>query len=118
MAQARASKVVLRTAALRTEHRWCGRYSFFADLLNREWMTLHDQMVVASALARVQPRGDELFISSLRTKSGTPDRMFYFGFDSPDRVAQTRGAPERRDLSEFTLKHRLPLLRAFLDELR
>jgi hypothetical protein len=56
------------------------------------------------------------FISSLRTKSGNPDTMFYFGFDSPTRVFQTRGAPEHRDWSEFTFQHRLPLLRAFVSE--
>lgn len=56
----------------------------------------------------------EVFISSLRTKSGSPDRMFYFGFDSPARVVQTRGAPKHRDCSEFTFQHRLPLLREFL----
>lgn len=58
----------------------------------------------------------QVFISSLRTKSGSPDRMFYFGFDSPTCVVQTRGAPEHRDCSEFTFQHRLPLLRAFLSE--
>jgi hypothetical protein len=56
----------------------------------------------------------EVFIASLRTQSGTPDRMFYFSFDSPDRVVQTRGAPRHRDFSEFTLQERLPLLPSFL----
>lgn len=58
----------------------------------------------------------ETCISSLRTKSGNPDTMFYFGFDSPTRVFQTRGAPEHRDWSEFTFQHRLPSLRAFVSE--
>src|SRR3954452_21593803 len=58
----------------------------------------------------------EVFISSLRTRSGSLDQMFYFGFDSPSCVVQTRGAPEHRDCSEFMLQSRLPLLRTFLGE--
>jgi hypothetical protein len=54
-------------------------------------------------------------ISSLRTRSGKPDKMFYFGFDSPEQVVQTRGAPEDRDCTDFTFANRLPMLRAVLE---
>jgi hypothetical protein len=61
----------------------------------------------------------ERFMSGLQTKSGNPDRMFYFGFDDPPiRIVQTRGAPEHRDYSEFEFQHRLPMLRSFVDEPR
>src|SRR5207245_9157070 len=47
-------------------------------------------------------------MSSLRTRSGKVDSMFYFGFNKPDRVALTRGAPEHRDVSSLTFAARLP----------
>jgi hypothetical protein len=53
-------------------------------------------------------------ISSLRTKSGKKDRMFYFGFNKPDLVVLTRGAPEHRDVSSFTFAARLPHLKNYL----
>lgn len=61
-------------------------------------------------------RRDEMaeFISSLRTRSGGVDRMFYFGFDSPDRVFQTRGAPELRDFSTHTFANRLSEIEQFV----
>jgi hypothetical protein len=54
------------------------------------------------------------FIASLRTRSGGVDSMFYFGFDTPERVLQTRGAPGQRDFTAFTLANRLPKLRQHL----
>jgi hypothetical protein len=61
-------------------------------------------------------RRDEMaeLMSSLRTKSGKADRMFYFGFNKPDCVMLTRGAPEHRDVSSFTFAARLPILKKYL----
>ena len=53
-------------------------------------------------------------IASLRTRSGKPDRMFYFGFNSVDRVMLTRGAAEHRDFTSHTFANRLSLIRTFL----
>jgi hypothetical protein len=53
-------------------------------------------------------------ISSLRTRSGKADRMFYFGFDSADHVVLTRGATEQRDFTPYTFAHRSSLIRRFL----
>lgn len=55
-------------------------------------------------------------LKSVKTVSGTPDRMFGFGFDSPDHVFQTRGDAKRRnrDFSEVLLSNRTALLRGFL----
>jgi len=53
-------------------------------------------------------------LSSLRTRTSKPDRMFYFGFDTPDRIVLTRGAPEHRDFSSFSLIARLPVLKQYL----
>jgi len=53
-------------------------------------------------------------MSSLRTRSGKVDSMFYFGFNKPDHVVLTRGAPEHRDVSSFTFAARLPLLKEYL----
>jgi hypothetical protein len=54
------------------------------------------------------------FLSGLRTKRGHAERMFYFEFDSPERVVLTRGATDRKDLAEYTLENRLALLREYL----
>ena len=53
-------------------------------------------------------------MSALRTRSGKVDNMFSFGFNKPDRVVLTRGAPEHRDVSSFTFAAQLPLLKEFL----
>jgi hypothetical protein len=54
------------------------------------------------------------FISSLRTRSGGVERMFYFGFDTQDRVVLTRGATEQRDFTGFTFAYRVAILREHL----
>ena len=54
------------------------------------------------------------FISSLRTRSGKADRMFYFAFDSPARVVQTRGSAERRDFTAYTFANRTSVVERFL----
>jgi hypothetical protein len=61
-------------------------------------------------------RRDEIadLISSLSTRSGKVDKMFYFSFNEPDRVVLTRGAREHRDVSSFTFAARLPLLKEYL----
>ena len=50
-------------------------------------------------------------LSSLRTRSGRPEHRFYFSFNDPSDVSLTRGAPEPKDYSGYTLKKRLPFLR-------
>jgi len=50
-------------------------------------------------------------ISSLRTRSGRPEHRFYFSFTPPGHVFLTRGAPEPKNYSAYTLKARLPFLR-------
>jgi hypothetical protein len=53
-------------------------------------------------------------LSSLRARSGKAVSMFYFGFNKPDRVVLTRGAPEHRDFSSCTFSARLPMLKEYL----
>jgi hypothetical protein len=53
-------------------------------------------------------------LSSLRTRSGKADRMFYFAFNPPNHIALTRGAPVHRDFSSFSLTTRLPILRRYV----
>ena len=53
-------------------------------------------------------------LASLRTKAGLPDRMFYFGFDSPEQVVLTRGSAEERDFTDFIFSKRVAMLRDFL----
>jgi hypothetical protein len=54
-------------------------------------------------------------ISSLRTRRGAVDRMFYFAFDDPPaRIVQTRGAVQPRDVTSFNFSSRLEVLRQFL----
>lgn len=56
------------------------------------------------------------FLNSVKTKGGTRDRMFGFGFDNPSGVYQTRGDAKRRfrEYSEHLLTRKVPQLRAFL----
>ncbi len=54
------------------------------------------------------------FLEALRTRSGRKERMFYFGFDSPERVVLTRGAARERDFTPPTFARRLSMLRSFL----
>ncbi len=53
-------------------------------------------------------------MSSLCTRKGKVDSMFYFGFNKPDCVVLTRGAREHRDVSSLTFAARLPLLEEYL----
>jgi len=56
------------------------------------------------------------FLRSVRTVAGHPDKMFGFGFDTPERVFQERGDPRRRfrEFSKHVLKRKAPALREFL----
>jgi hypothetical protein len=56
------------------------------------------------------------FLRGVRTVGGRPDRMFGFGFDTPDQAVQTRGDSARRyrDFSDHLLRKQLPKLRSFL----
>lgn len=53
------------------------------------------------------------FLGNVRTVSGTPDRMFGFGFNDPSQVYQTRGDSKRlfRDHSKHLLSARAALIR-------
>jgi hypothetical protein len=44
----------------------------------------------------------------LTKKERKPDRFFYVGFDSPDRVYGTRGFSSRPDLSDYLLDRQMP----------
>ena len=57
------------------------------------------------------------FLASVKTVRGTRDKMFGFGFSSPERVVQVRGDQQRqaRDFTDHILKHRVPMVRDFLD---
>jgi hypothetical protein len=56
------------------------------------------------------------FMRSVKTVAGKPDKMFGFGFDSPQESFQTRGDSRRRhrSFSDHLLPQRLDLLREFL----
>ncbi len=56
------------------------------------------------------------FLNSVKTKGGTRDRMFGFGFNTPKRVYQTRGDARRRfqEYSEHILSRTVQQLKAFL----
>ena len=55
------------------------------------------------------------FIGSLQTRSGKREGMFYFGFDSANEVALTRGAAGRPDFTSHTFKNSLASIKKFLD---
>lgn len=52
------------------------------------------------------------FLGNCRTRGGSVDRMFYFSFDNPNEVFQTRGIQDgtHKDFSEFVLDRRLHLV--------
>ena len=56
------------------------------------------------------------FLRSVRTVGGHPDRMFGFGFNTPQEAVQTRGDPRRRfsDFSAHLLEQRTKVLHRFL----
>lgn len=56
------------------------------------------------------------FLRTVQTVAGHADKMFGFGFDTPDRVFQVRGDPKRRfdEFSEYVLGKRVAKLREFL----
>jgi hypothetical protein len=49
------------------------------------------------------------FLNQTKSKSGTPDKFFGFGFDKPTEIYQTRGDQnrEKKDYSAFLLEKRL-----------
>jgi len=59
------------------------------------------------------------FMDSVEKVGGGPDRMFGFGFDTEQKVVQTRGDPERRerDLTDRLFETRLPKIREALSEI-
>ena len=52
-------------------------------------------------------------MQEIKTKSGTPDRMFGFGFDTPTEVFLTRGfeAGVQRDCSDKLFEAMVPAMR-------
>lgn len=58
-------------------------------------------------------------LDNCRTRGGTPDRMFYFSFDTPDQVFQTRGIQDggHKDFSPFLLDRRIYLIEAALADM-
>jgi hypothetical protein len=56
------------------------------------------------------------FLSQVKTKKGTPDKFFSFGFDEPTQIIQTRGNQnrEKKDFSAFLLERRIEgILKSF-----
>jgi hypothetical protein len=48
------------------------------------------------------------FISNIKTRKGTRDKMFGFGFDEPTKIYQTRGDMNpRKDYSSYLLRNRV-----------
>jgi hypothetical protein len=56
------------------------------------------------------------FLSSVKTRSGTRDRMFGFGFNDEAAIFQTRGSQrgERRNFSDHLLDSKIESLRRLL----
>lgn len=56
------------------------------------------------------------FLNSVMTVGGKKDKMFGFGFDSPDRIEQTRGDQLRRfqDFTPYLLRNRIAKLEEFV----
>jgi len=56
------------------------------------------------------------FLGTVKTVSGKQDRMFGFGFDTPEEAFLVRGDPHRRfnDFSDRVLSMRCDVLREFL----
>ena len=52
------------------------------------------------------------------TVKGTPDKMFGFGFDSPNQIFQTRGDKDRKykDYSDFLLDNRIDEIKKYLEK--
>lgn len=90
----------------------CGIYApdvTRTSTVNQRWYKDCTLLFTASEMKR--------FIASCRTVSGTPDKMFGFGFDeNPTQIIQTRGDQKRRglDFSEFLLEKRIQLIKAQL----
>jgi len=55
-------------------------------------------------------------LTNCRTRGGKPDRMFYFSFDTPNEVFQTRGIHDgtQKDFSDFLLDRRIADIEAAL----
>ena len=57
------------------------------------------------------------FMSQVRTKGGTPDKMFGFGFDSTAEIVLTRGDQHRgrKDYSSYLLQNRIEEIKGFFE---
>ena len=57
------------------------------------------------------------FFTNCRTRGGKPDKMFYFAFDKPEAVYQTRGNQRghQPDFSHFLLDSRIAQIQKVLD---
>jgi len=60
------------------------------------------------------------FLASVKTRAGKPDKMFGFGFDSPDHIEQSRGDQHRRylDFTSHLLFRKIDEIKRFLGEAR
>jgi len=56
------------------------------------------------------------FMKSIKTQTGKPDRMFGFGFDSPNEVLLTRGNADgmQRDYSAHLFKSKCAAMKTAL----
>ena len=57
------------------------------------------------------------FMKEVKTRSGTPDPMYGFGFDEPTKIIQTRGDMNQRfeDYSKHLLKNQVAAIKARLE---
>jgi hypothetical protein len=58
------------------------------------------------------------FINNVKTKKGTPDKMFGFGFHNPKQIFQTRGieSGEQKEVSHHLIENRLNDIKSLLDD--
>jgi hypothetical protein len=47
------------------------------------------------------------FLSNVKTKKGTPDRFFGYGFNGRGEISVDRGLEEKVDVSEYLLFNRI-----------
>ena len=70
------------------------------------------------AMLRTVPHSEMVkFLASVKTIGGKRDKMFAFGFDTPNRIEQTRGDQfkQYRDFTKHLLAKRVDKLKKFLD---
>jgi len=78
--------------------------------LGRSWWQSHVMIFSHTEMQRL--------MSSVKTRTGKPDKMFGFGFDAPNQAFLTRGneTGEHIDYSKHLFEHQAPTIRKALGE--